>query len=130
MPAAPRSKLCGTGSHARSLVSRSTTHAARRGVECWLQKLTATLTWRGRITGAGARMTRPGCDGLRPGYPRSVPGRVGVLFWFYRDLPVCRNRAEMLRRDNPELAIFGLYGGDVRDAARFRDALEPFLDDF
>jgi hypothetical protein len=55
---------------------------------------------------------------------------VAVLFWFYRDLPVCENRVELLRRDNPGVAIFGLYGGDVRDAPRFREALTPFLDDF
>jgi hypothetical protein len=56
--------------------------------------------------------------------------QVAVLFWFYRDLPVCRNRLDVLRRDNPGTAIYGLFGGDLRDAERFRDALGPFLDDF
>jgi hypothetical protein len=55
---------------------------------------------------------------------------VAVLFWFYRDLPLCRNRAELLRRDNPGVDIYGLYGGDTRDAPRFREALAPLLDDF
>ena len=57
-------------------------------------------------------------------------GRVAVLFWFYRDLPVCRNRLEILRRDNPDASIFGLYGGDPRNASHFRDSLGPRLDDF
>ena len=59
-----------------------------------------------------------------------MDGRVAVLFWFYRDLPVCRNRLDLLRRDNPDASIFGLYGGDPLDAERFRLALEPDLDDF
>jgi len=55
---------------------------------------------------------------------------VALLFWFYRDLPVCRNRLEGLRKNNPHTPIFGLYGGDPDDAGRFRDALGPHLDDF
>jgi hypothetical protein len=57
-------------------------------------------------------------------------GRVGILFWFYRDLPVCRNRLEILRRENPDVPVFGLYGGDLRNAPQFEDALRPLLDDF
>ena len=57
-------------------------------------------------------------------------GRVAVLFWFYRDLPVCRNRLEILRRDNPGASIFGLYGGDPANASQFADALSAQLDDF
>ncbi len=56
--------------------------------------------------------------------------KLGVLFWFYRDLPVCRNRLDLLRRDNPHTPIFGLFGGDPADAPRFRDTLAPKLDDF
>jgi len=59
-----------------------------------------------------------------------VSDEVAVLFWFYRDLPICRNRLDLLRRDNPDTRIFGLYGGDARDRERFRAALAPQLDDF
>jgi hypothetical protein len=59
-----------------------------------------------------------------------VASRTAILFWFYKDLPVCRNRLDLLRRDNPETAIFGLFGGDVGEADQFRDALMPQLDDF
>jgi hypothetical protein len=53
-----------------------------------------------------------------------------VLFWCYRDLPICRNRVELLRSRNPGVPIYGLYGGAPGDAGRFRAALEPWLDDF
>jgi hypothetical protein len=57
-------------------------------------------------------------------------GGVAVLFWCYRDLPVCRNRLAVLRRDNPHARIYGLFGGDLADAPRFEAALAPMLDDF
>jgi hypothetical protein len=57
-------------------------------------------------------------------------GRVGILFWFYRDLPVCRNRLEILRRENPDVPLFGLYGGELENALQFEEALRPLLDDF
>jgi hypothetical protein len=59
-----------------------------------------------------------------------VSDGVAVLFWFYRDLPICRNRLDLLRRDNPDSQIFGLYGGAAHDRERFRAALAPQLDDF
>jgi hypothetical protein len=59
-----------------------------------------------------------------------MAGGVALLFWFYRDLPVCRNRLEGLRDRNPHTRIFGLYGGDPDDAERFRAELSPLLDDF
>jgi hypothetical protein len=59
-----------------------------------------------------------------------VTGRTALLFWCYRDLPVCRNRVDVLRRENPGVPIFGLYGGAPGDAAKFRSVLEPQLDDF
>ena len=61
---------------------------------------------------------------------RRVSDKVAVLFWFYRDLPICRNRLDLLHRDNPGTQIFGLYGGPARDRDHFRAALEPQLDDF
>jgi hypothetical protein len=64
------------------------------------------------------------------GSVRRVSDKVAVLFWFYRDLPICRNRLDLLRRDNPDTQIFGLYGGSARDRERFRAALAPQLDDF
>jgi hypothetical protein len=57
-------------------------------------------------------------------------GGVAILFWFYRDLRVCRNRLDVLRHHNPDCQIFGLYGGEPEHAALYRDALSSQLDDF
>jgi hypothetical protein len=56
--------------------------------------------------------------------------RLGILFWFYRDVAVCQNRLRLLRRRNPGVPVYGLYGGPRRDAARFSAALGSLLDDF
>lgn len=56
--------------------------------------------------------------------------RIAILFWFYKDIPLCENRLRLLRRHNPHISIFGLYGGDVNEAPRFNAALAPYLDDF
>jgi hypothetical protein len=59
-----------------------------------------------------------------------MTGGPAILFWFYRDLPVCQNRLALLRRHNPDTPIFGLFGGDPAEAPRFEDALRDQLDDY
>jgi hypothetical protein len=56
--------------------------------------------------------------------------QLGILFWFYRDVALCRNRLRLLRRRNPGVPIYGLYGGPPADAARFSAVLSGLLDDF
>jgi hypothetical protein len=56
--------------------------------------------------------------------------QLGIVFWFYRDVVVCQNRLRLLRKRNPGLPVYGLYGGPVADAAHFATALAPLLDDF
>jgi hypothetical protein len=56
--------------------------------------------------------------------------QLGILFWFYRDVEVCRNRLRLLRRRNPSVAVYGLYGGPRADATHFSVALGSLLDDF
>ncbi len=56
--------------------------------------------------------------------------QLGILFWFYRDVAVCENRLRLLRRRNPGVPIYGLYGGPRQDEARFAGALRSHLDDF
>jgi hypothetical protein len=73
-----------------------------------------------RLAGAGA-----------VSYPcpmRSAP-RLAALFWFHRDPAVCADRLQLLRRVNPGLPIYGLYGGPLDQLERFRP-LERQLDDF
>lgn len=56
--------------------------------------------------------------------------KLAILFWIYKDLPLCVHRAEHIRALNPELKIYCLYGGHPRDADAFNAALSPWLDDF
>jgi hypothetical protein len=63
---------------------------------------------------------------------RRVPGptpRLAILFWFYKEEALCRDRLGLLRRLHPETPIYGLYGGPLPEASRFEAAL-PELDDF
>ena len=56
--------------------------------------------------------------------------KLAILFWIYKDLPLCIDRARLLRALNPDTAIYGLYGGDLGEAGAFSAALAPLLDDF
>lgn len=56
--------------------------------------------------------------------------KLAILFWFYKNARVCRNRLQMLRRHNPDTAIYGLYGGDSTQVDHFKTELAPYLDDF
>ena len=55
--------------------------------------------------------------------------KLAVLFWFYKDISICKNRLEFLRHYNPEACIYGLYGGNEEDFSKFEQELSPFLDD-
>jgi len=53
-----------------------------------------------------------------------------LLFWFYRDAPLCAERLRELAALHPGQPVYGLYGGPEEDAAAFAQALGPLLDDF
>ena len=53
-----------------------------------------------------------------------------VLFWFYKDPAVCTNRLQLIKKYNPKLPIFGLYGGAKKDAGKYKKLLSQYLDDF
>ena len=55
---------------------------------------------------------------------------LAILFWFYKDPDMCENRLRILKKRNPGLKIFGLYGGDSRKVRLFRSKLGKYLDDF
>ena len=48
--------------------------------------------------------------------------QLGILFWFYRDALLCENRLRMIRRLNPGVPIFGLYGGPLNEQAAYTKA--------
>ncbi|MBF2028652.1 MAG: hypothetical protein IGS48_18120 [Oscillatoriales cyanobacterium C42_A2020_001] len=56
--------------------------------------------------------------------------KLAILFWFYKEPEVCKNRLELLRRHNPTVPIYGLYGGDPAVADQYQSCLGQYLDDF
>ncbi len=56
--------------------------------------------------------------------------KIAILFWFYKDVNICRNRLLLLRKHNPGVRIYGLFGGDTKEIIKFEKQLAPFLDDF
>jgi hypothetical protein len=57
-----------------------------------------------------------------------MPERRAALLMFHRYPEVCRGRAWLLRELNPDVAVHGLYGGEVSGYAAAARALEPVLD--
>jgi len=56
--------------------------------------------------------------------------KLAILFWFYKELDICENRLQLLKRYNPDLKIFGLYGGEISAADEYKNKLSGYLDDF
>ena len=54
--------------------------------------------------------------------------RIAGLFWYYKDPVVCRSRIAALRHLNPEMPLYGLYGGSSSRNGSFDDP-ESLLDD-
>ena len=55
--------------------------------------------------------------------------QLAIVFWFYRDVAVCTNRVRLLRRRNPDVPVFGLYGGPLGEFEVFRSAVGSMVDD-
>ncbi len=56
--------------------------------------------------------------------------KLAILFWFYKDFDLCAGRLRSLRRFNPDVPIYGLYGGPQGETAAARQRLGYLLDDF
>lgn len=54
--------------------------------------------------------------------------RLAILFWYYKEPDICVDRVRLLRRLNPGIRIYGLYGGNLADFAAYQTALAPWLD--
>lgn len=55
---------------------------------------------------------------------------LSILFWFYKEPEICKNRLEILRQNNPNTFIYGLYGGELDTIDDFKFLLGEYLDDF
>jgi hypothetical protein len=56
--------------------------------------------------------------------------KLAILFWFYKEPEICKNRLEILRRYNPTTPIYGLYGGELASEHKFQSFCSQYLDDF
>lgn len=54
---------------------------------------------------------------------------LAILFWFYKEPEICKNRLKLLKKHNPELKIFGLYGGENKEQ-EYKTRIGKYLDDF
>ena len=57
---------------------------------------------------------------------RAQPAQVlrVILFRFYNQFDVCRERLRLLRHFNPDVPIYGLYGGPPEDWHDARQSVE------
>lgn len=53
-----------------------------------------------------------------------------IIFWFYKEIDVCLNRLEIIKKYNPDLKIFGLYGWDKKNEKEYKNKLWEYFDDF
>jgi len=53
-----------------------------------------------------------------------------ILFWCYKNLPICIDRLRHLRSFNPDTKIFALFGGEPVEAAEWERGLARYIDDF
>ena len=56
--------------------------------------------------------------------------KLAILLWVYKDVRVSIDRALWLRRLNPGVPLYCLYGGPLDQAEAFAEALAPLIDDF
>ena len=56
--------------------------------------------------------------------------KLAILFWFYKELDLCRERLALLRWLNPGVTIYGLYGGEAGTGEAARRQVGPLVDDF
>jgi hypothetical protein len=56
--------------------------------------------------------------------------KLAVLFWFYKEPAICLNRLQLIRKYNPDLKIFGLFGGHKNQAKSYQSKLGAYLDKF
>ena len=52
-----------------------------------------------------------------------------ILFRFHRYPFICNNRLRLLQKFNPNIRIFGLYGGAEKNYQRFKEKLNPCVKD-
>jgi hypothetical protein len=59
-----------------------------------------------------------------------VRPKLAALFWCYKHADLCADRLRLLRRHDPDVPVYVLFGGEPEDAPSFERALAPWVDDF
>ncbi len=115
MPSRRRGATCWSTRNRIDAASRPETMASTRTSGVTEPPDTVTRRRDGARRARGARRSSPDRSRRRHRYARPV--QLGILFWFYRDVGLCRNRLRLLRRRNPGTPIYGLYGGPRSDGS-------------
>ena len=55
---------------------------------------------------------------------------IAVVFWFYKEPEICINRLKLIKKYNPKIKIFGLFGGNQNEESLYNEKLGGYLDDF
>jgi len=55
---------------------------------------------------------------------------LAILYWFYKEPEVTKNHLELIRKNNPNVKIFGLFGGEPDESNDYKELLGDLLDDF
>ena len=50
-----------------------------------------------------------------------------ILFRFHKHPLICKNRLKILKKLNPKIPIYGLYGGDKKDFKKYEQILNKYL---
>jgi len=56
--------------------------------------------------------------------------KLATLFWFYKEPEICLNKLKLVRKFNPGIKIFGLFGGNKKEAGKYVSKFGDYLDDF
>lgn len=56
--------------------------------------------------------------------------KLAVLFWCYKEPALCEDRVALLRRHDPDVPVYVLFGGEPGAAAAFERRLAPMVQDF
>ena len=54
---------------------------------------------------------------------------LAILYWFYKEPDITRNHLELIRKNNPNSMIYGLFGGNPNEVDKYSDLLSDLLDD-
>lgn len=55
---------------------------------------------------------------------------LAVVFWFYKEPEICIDRLKLIKKHNPEIKIYGVFGGKQNEENLYKEKLGKYLNDF